>query len=181
MTTTAKICLAVVALLVFTLAGVFGLRIFKQRNDRIQTGLIEKQKKEQEFKEYQEAMKEKKEIAAIKNGLDKMIGGKIESIDKNEKSFVVDLDALGSHQRYTIHTTEKTEFKITYIDTKIVDENAEETEDRAEETEAKFDANFDQLKEQVDVQIEFSKRLDIDKEKKLTATKVNAVYFKTIE
>lgn len=181
MTTTTKISFAIVALLAFSLAGVFGLKIFKERNDRIQTELIEKQKKEQQFEDYQKEMKDKKEIAAILKGLDKTIGGKIESIDQNEKSFVVDLDPLGSHQRYTIHTTQKTEFKMTYVDTKIVDPYAEETESQFEVTEKEFDIDFKELKEAVDAQVEFAKRIDIDSEEQLIASKVNVMYFKIIE
>jgi len=173
--------LAFFIVVVFLATAFLFVRISNQRKQELETSLVNKQKQEELEKERQKKLAEKKEIEDIKQGLDKTIGGKIESINQDDNSFVLDLDPLGNHQRYTIQTTGQTQYRMTYVDTKILDPNAEQPEQQEEVTETEFEIQFDQLKEGADAIVEFAKRIDPDKEEKLEAIKVNAVYYKIIK
>ncbi|MEA2007027.1 MAG: hypothetical protein U9O20_02615 [Patescibacteria group bacterium] len=175
-----KVLIVVLVTLVVVNLGVFVCFLMQNKERDVQTAIIAQQQKE-ENKERQKKQAEKREIEDIKKGLDKTIGGKIESIDLDRKNFVVDLDVFGNHKRYTIYVDEGTELKMTYIDSRIVKPNEEGLESSEQVTEKIFDIEFDELKVGVDAHIKFAKRLDIDKEDILTATKVNAIYYKIIE
>jgi hypothetical protein len=170
----------VLGLLVLANAGIFVYFSMQNKEKELQTALIAQQQ-EQEKIEEQKKQAEKQEIEDIKKGLDKTIGGRIESIDQGEKSFVIDLDPLGSHQRYTILTSDNTEFKMIYVDAKIVDPEAEALGAAERVEEKNFEIEFDRLETGAEAQIEFDKRIDINNKKPLTASKVRIIYHKIFE
>ena len=173
--------LAFFIVVVFAATAFLFVRIQSQKKQELETSLLNKQKQEQLEQERQKKLAKKKEIEEMMKGWDKTIGGKIDSINQDEKTFVIDLDPLGNHQIYAIQTDDRTEIKMTYVDTRIVNPDAEEVQDQVEVTETEFEIDFSQLKEGADAQVEFAKRLDLEKEEKLEATKVNAIYYKLIE
>ena len=171
MTVTTKISFSIIVLLVFSLAAVFALNIFKERNDRLQTALIEKQKEEQEYQEYKKGMKDKKEIAAIKRGEMKMLTGVIEDI--KDDMLVIDIDPLGKHKRYQIKVIDKTGYHLMKNEKVYEHHELDDEGDPVYNIETNFTpSSFDSLEIGKMIEVHFKQRIDVDSAKELIARKI---------
>src|SRR4030043_2020290 len=124
------------------------------------------------FKSYQTP--EERERQAIKDGLKKTLPGEIAEIDSAHKLFVVDLDPLGKHELYTIHTNKKTTFLVraySLPETKNKSYFPGENMGIPSLTEER-PVDFNYLKTGMNIEVNFSKRINVDTTKTLTAETV---------
>jgi len=163
--------IALFIVVVFASTAYFFVRVNNQRNGRLQTALVEKQKQANADREYAKEMKKQKDIAAIKRGDMKMLTGYIEEIKDDE--IMIDIDPLGKHENYKINVHEKTTYQI--LSNEIVYENNEfnENGDLVTENEITISkSDFSMLKKGKMIEIHFKKRVDVDVEKELVASRI---------
>ena len=174
MTVVTKISIAVITLLAFSLAAVFALQIY-QKNNRLQTELIEKQQQEKADKEYEMGIKEKKDIAAMMRGEMKMLTGVIEKIEKENKKIVIDIDHLGKQEEYTISISGKAKYFILEIDQSNNQSGSMSEENDISGSDFELimsETDFDELEVGQNVEVQFAKRVDLESQPDLVAQKV---------
>ena len=115
------------------------------------------------------ALDQEREERAMRAGLSKMIAGRIESIDKDQKSFVVDIDPLGDHKTYVISTVNGTGYLMManedFTDQATIGEEIIR-EPEMTKTEFKF------LEVGRSVEVHFVQRIDVDIASRLVAQKI---------
>lgn len=170
--------ISLVTLLVLANIGVFVFLFINNKKEHIQTAIVSQQEREQmekEKKEREEQARAEKEIEDIKKGLMKMLTGIVETIDKNSKKLVIDIDPLGKHRRYTILIVENAEYSfLEYkpIGPQIEAEPSEE-DLLGNSLEATFtDAQFEDVAVGRNVEVQFAERVDVDSGVELIAQKV---------
>lgn len=170
--------IVVVSLLVLANIGVFVFLFIDSKKEHAQTAIISQQEREQmekERKEREEQARAEKEIEDIKKGLMKMLTGIVETIDKDNKNLVIDIDPLGEHSRYSILIAANAEYF--FLENKPIGAQIEpgssEEEFMERSYEAVFtDANFESIAVGQNIEVQFAERVDIDSGVKLIAQKV---------
>lgn len=116
---------------------------------------------------------EEKDIEAMKKGWMDMIGGQIAEIDSQGKTFILDIDPYGKHEKYKIYTDKNTGFsiftRIATINPNIVGVPPEESTTVETKT---VPASFESLQKDMQVSVYFDERIDFRKAWRLKATKV---------
>ena len=121
------------------------------------------------------------DIEAIQAGKIEMFGGRIESVDHTDGSFVLDVDPLGGHKRYTIYVDGRTEFNLFYPAKLILSAEEQESINFTEVDESMYSeprtepTTFDALVAGGDVDVYFKEFLYVDAEDRLVATRVVVV------
>lgn len=112
------------------------------------------------------------EEKAMRAGLSRMIAGRIESIDKDQRSFVVNIDPYGDNKTYTILTANNTGYSMMYedpIDPEAIDE--EDFAGNIREPEM-IETEFEFIEVGRSAEVHFAQRMDLDTASKLVAQKI---------
>lgn len=118
---------------------------------------------------------EKKEIS---EGKAKTIAGQVVSVDKNQRSIVIDEDPFGAHKETKVSTTKNTKISIIYES-----ESADEQENEELEGEEQFSIGEDEMTEKSEtdfdfietgkmVEIYFAQRMDMESSSDLVAKEI---------
>jgi cytoskeletal protein RodZ len=118
---------------------------------------------------------EKKEIS---EGLRRTIAGKVVSVDKDQRSIVIDEDPFGAHKETKISTTNKTKVSIIYESEGADEQVAQEQEGEEqlsfgeEEMTEKSETDFDFVETGKMVEVYFAQRMDVENSSELVAQEI---------
>lgn len=121
--------------------------------------------------------KGKHSVEMMKEGYMKMLTGEIIEIDNKAKSFVMDTDPLGNHEKYIIYTDEKTKFSILTYDYKAnTEEELAELENEIEISMEYSPADFNAITPSSQAEVYLNNWIDDSKKgQQLIAERVNIV------
>jgi len=152
-----KNIIIIVLTLIIVILIVFIFVLMKRNSDYVKQnnqkeGLVsEETSREQENKEGDF------NLEMIKNGYVKMLTGEVSEVNNDAKNFIIDIDPLGKHKKFTIHTNEKTEFSIlTHTSKESADEDISKHNDEMDISEEYSPADFSNITELSNVTVTLS-------------------------